>query len=257
MSGRGNELRRNIEKMHRNKQFGSTALSGTKLAIATDVDGTDTVVPTSADDSMNQNDLIYRALMDQVNYIEDIINKEGFRDKFNLHKTTLQKIYRTYEDDYDRMALSTALHGVDALVNRDLLRMVTKIERIQSKIDTLVKDLPKSGDTASDNAEFEKSLKNNQEYKQLVEQLKEVRKERDELFNGNRLQYYVSRALFGMNKNASEAILGFNDKESFTRIMYNAEFVDLPKILQDEITAQYNDLFTGASDKVLEAADIY
>jgi hypothetical protein len=83
--------------------------------------------------------------------------------------------------------------GVSSRIYEDWNKLTEDIVRTRAEMERMA--APKDGE-ASDRASAEakiEALKNNSEYKKLEDDLKELRKQRDELISGNKNDFYYGQ----------------------------------------------------------------
>lgn len=77
--GRGQEIKDYYKKLHKKGLLGSTTLSGTKFETITNADGTTEEKAQTAVQGESQNDIVYEALIQHIDYIEGMMEDEGIK----------------------------------------------------------------------------------------------------------------------------------------------------------------------------------
>lgn len=251
--GRGQEIRDYFTNWHRRGLLGSKDL-GTSLTSIQSIDG-NKIVAESTNGKLSQNDIVYRHLINTVDFLEKIVNSEGLRyskqqldnlrlSGFNVSPETLraQTIidlggYSTLQDELLNLAVD----------------IVKKNDEIQAKIDELI--VP--GDTNSDKAETEKNIKHNDEIDRLKKELDELRKKRDDILDGKLNYRYALQSLFISDKQLSDAFININ-KDNFAKFKYGQSYNTMPEDQQKIVDKDFeNYKSTTGKEKIIKAADLY
>jgi hypothetical protein len=76
--GRGQEIKDYYKKLKNQGLLGDPNLSGSKLRTTVNIKGVDETIAESAEQGQSQNDLVYDALLRQIDYIENVLQDERF-----------------------------------------------------------------------------------------------------------------------------------------------------------------------------------
>ena len=252
--GRGQEMRDLYGKWHKRGLLGSKDLS-TNLTTITSIDGKTPVVE-SASDNLSQNDVVYRHLLNTIDFIEELVNSEaiGFTKQ---QLDNLKTVGFTPSDKTIRAQTLIDL-GAYSTLQDDLLNLaaniVKKNNQIQEKLDAIV--IP--NDTSPSKEEYDKKVKNNKEIQQLQDELKDLRKQRESILNGDLNYKYALQSLFITNPQLSSRVTGDLSKETFTRVKYNLIYSTLTDEQKSKVDEEYDEFkATTGKDRLLRGADLY
>lgn len=248
--GRLNDVKRYATKLAQKGLVGNDNLSGTLFETIDSVDGK-TDVAASSEKSISQNQLVYDAFMKQINFIEAILADEGFL-KAREQITNTLKLDKTEAG----VRLFESL-GVNDIIMHDVTRLGTEIVKIRAKMQAIADSL-RPTDENYDKTEYEKKVKNNEEYKQYEEQLKELRQEFDDLLKAKNISRYVTPAVLVRNNPILKAMLGYSNIDEFTQAKYYGKhFEDFTPAQQLIIQQQYEAYKDGEKKNIFEISEIY
>lgn len=252
--GKGQEMRDLYGKWHKRGLLGSKDLS-TNLTTITSIDGKTPVVE-SASDNLSQNDVVYRHLLNTIDFIEELVNSEaiGFTKQ---QLDNLKTVGFTPSDKTIRAQTLIDL-GAYSTLQDDLLNLATDIvkknNQIQEKLDAIA--IP--NDTSTSKEEYDKKVKNNKEIQQLQDELKDLRKQRESILNGDLNYKYALQSLFITNPQLSSRVTGDLSKETFTRVKYNLIYSTLTDEQKAKVDEEYDEFkATTGKDRLLRGADLY
>lgn len=252
--GRAKEIKDYYTNWHRRGLLGSKNL-GTDLTTIQSIEGNKTVAEPTKNGSLSQNDVVYRQLINTIDFLEKIVSSEGLRftkqQLDNLRKTGLE-----VNDNTLRAQTLIDLGGYNTLED-DLLNLakdiVTKNNEIQAKIEELT--IPK--DTTEAKKSTEEAIKDNVELKQLEDELKELRKKRDDILAGKYNYRYALQSLFISDKQLSDAFINLS-KDNFARLKYGELYSKMTEAQQKIVDKDFeNYKSTEGKEKIIKAADIY
>lgn len=251
--GRGKEIKDYYTKWHRRGLLGSTEL-GTDLTTVDSVDGKTVVSESIKKGKLSQNDIVYRHLINTIDFLENIVNSEGLRytkqQLDNLRKTDFQ-----VSDETLRAQTLIDLGGYTTLEDEllDLAKdIVQKNNEIQAKVDELT--IPNDSTIAKKTTE--ESIANDQELKDLKKQLKELKDKRDSILNGDLNYKYTLQSLFISNKQLSKPFIDVS-KDNYTRFKYGELYSNMSEEQQKIIDKEYQDyLDTEGKQKIILAANL-
>lgn len=249
MEGKLKEARKYAKKWHDKSLLGSDTLSGTAFDTVTGVNGLEEAA-LSAEKTMSQNDFVYNQFIKELDFIEAVLKDEGFvtvQDKF-------QDMFKL-----DKLQAGITLFeqlGVKDAIYNDLTNIGTQILKIRASIQTLADELrPK--DENYDKAEFEKSLKDNSSYKSYLEQLKELRKTRDEIYKAENLSRYVTDAVVARYKQIVKPLVGYDSLNDYVETVYHKKFNEFTPAQQEALKIEYEHYNMGDNKSLRAVSDIY
>ena len=255
-SGKSKDLYRYAAKLRNQGLLGSNDLAGTKFETVEGINGLEPAL-VSSEKEMSQNDFVYNEFVKQINYIETLLSDEGFIKR----RSEVAKLLNL---DEDSATVATIGNGAGPfamnasnLILKDLNRLGTQIVQTRAKIDELVASLKPQGDTTYDKAEFEKALKDNEQYKSLLEDLKKLREQRDEIYEKKNISKYMTQASVILSNDIMRALRGFSTIEDYTMFKYRKPYSEFTPAQQENIKLEYNSYTNGESDQPFEIGEIY
>ena len=255
--GRTEEIKSLIRKWHNAGRFGSNDLSGTKLSSVYDFDGYK-LVPNSRDESeMSQNDLIYQILMDQVNYMDTILSQEGFKNVRSRAIDIIKDANPEMLDEKSENVLKFEEFGLHTLFYNNLTRLASNIYEYRDKINSAINKYKPKDDTSSSKQDIEDKIKNDQSIKEYENELKKLRKLRDDMFDGKWNYYYMSQHELLINSEPLIPFMGFGNLESFIRSRFGKNPQELTAAQREIAANEYEKYKNGQDKKIFEAIDIY
>lgn len=251
--GRGEEIRNYFRKWHKEGKLGSTNL-GSKFETIESIKGKEVVSEVAVQGSTTHNDVVFNALMRQIDLIENILSEEGLKVK----EKTLGEILKLNGDDRGTALADTFVKaGIMGSFLNEFNRLGTQIVKKRAKLNQLLAAADVNGDTAKSDEETKKAIKNNEEIKTLEEELKVLRKQRDEILNGERNDYYMGQILFVMNDELNRHFVKLT-KDNFAQSKLGKRYDDLNDAEKDLLDDDYNDYIAheGKYD-LYRAYDVY
>ena len=252
--GRGNEIKQVLSKWHKAERFGSNDLSGTKLRTISSIDGDKTVA--TPNEGISQNDLIYQILCDEVDYVEKVLEEEGFKNFESLGIRLADKNGLNLTDSQMATIKMEEL-GLHTLIYDDLNRLATDITYLRGKVDSLRASHKPASDTAEAKLAAEEEIKNDAKLKDYENRLKEFRKQRDDIKDGKWDDYYVSQYRLILKSNPIRPFLGFSDLKSFVKARYDVGIEELTEGQREIAEYEYNQYINGDKKDVFRAIDVY
>lgn len=252
--GRGQEMRDLYGKWHKRGLLGSKDLS-TNLTTITSIDGKTPVVE-SASDNLSQNDVVYRHLLNTIDFIEELVNSEaiGFTKQ---QLDNLKTVGFTPSDKTIRAQTLIDL-GAYSTLQDDLLNLAADIVKKNNQIQEKLDAIATPNDTSPSKEEYDKKVKNNKEIQQLQDELKDLRKKRESILNGDLNYKYALQSLFITNPQLSSRVTGDLSKETFTRVKYNLIYSTLTDEQKSKVDEEYDEFkATTGKDRLLRGADLY
>lgn len=252
--GRTDEIKRTLAKWHRLQRFGTNNLSATKLNITTGIDGDTVTAEAKTGNELSQNDFIYQTLLDEVDYVNKVLEDEGFKNFESLRIKALEDKGIT---DYNTDQIKMEDLNLHTLIYQDIVRLAERIVEYNGKIDSRKSSLKVAGDTADAKAETEKRYKEDGEIKEWENRLKELRRLRDDIKDGKWDDYYVSQYQLMINSTPLTPFLGFSDKESYIRARFGKNATELTQDQLTIATSEYEAYKNGQDKTIFEAIDTY
>lgn len=254
--GKTNDVLKYAAKLHNQGLLGSNDLAGTKFETVEGINGLEPAL-VSSEKEMSQNDFVYNEFAKQIKYIETILSDEGFKKRrsevaqlLNLDEETA--IVATLGNGAGPFAMNAS-----NLIIKDLNRLGTQIVQTRAKIDELVASLKPQGDTEYDKSEFEKALKDNEQYKGMLDELKRLRELRDEIYNKENISKYITQASVILSSDVMQNLRGFSDKNDFAILKYGKPYSEFTPTQQANIDVEYESYINGESDQPFEIGEIY
>lgn len=256
-TGKLNDVYKFADKLRRKGLLGSTDLAGTKFDTVTGINGLETAL-TSSEKEMSQNDFVYNEFVKQLDYINKILSDEGFKKRRD-EVASLLNIEDTPTANVATLGNGAGPFAMNAsnLILKDLNRLGTQIVQTRAKIDELANSLKPTGDTEYDKSEFEKALKDNDEYKSLLDELKRLRELRDEIYNKENISKYMTQAAIILSQDIMKSFRGFADINDYSMLKYGKPYSEFTPIQQQNIKVEYDDYTNGEKSDPFEIAEIY
>lgn len=250
--GRTEEIRDYYRKWHKEGRLGSTNLS-TKFETIDGVKGEE-IISEPLRDGLSHNDIVFNALMQQVDLIEQILSEEQLK----VNEKTLGEILKMNGDDRGMALADTFVKsGIMGSFLNEFNRLATQIVKKRGELNALLIQADKPGDTAASEEATKKAVKNNAEIKKLEEELKVLREQRDAILNGERNDYYMGQILFVMNDELNKHFVKLT-KDNFAQSKLGKRYDDLNDVEKDLLDDDYNDYIAheGKYD-LYRAYDVY
>ena len=254
--GRTEEIKDILSKWHDKKRFGSGDLSGTKISVVSNIEGDTNTALAKSDKDISQNDFVYNALLEQVNYIDRVLTEEGFKD-FNAKHLELLKSANPYITESEAAGISMRELGLHSLVLKDVNRIASEVVKLRAKLDERKATFTPSNDTTESKEAAKTAQKNDTVIKDLESRLKEIRSERDAIKNGERDDYYVSQYSLVLNSAPLIPFLGFSEYDSFVRARYGKNSTELSTTQDILAKEEYEKYKNGDKADTFIAIDAY
>lgn len=253
--GRGQEMKDLYGKWHKRGLLGSKDLS-TNLTTITSIDGKTPIVESASDNNLSQNDVVYRHLLNTIDFLEELVNSEaiGFTKQ---QIDNLKTIGFTPTDKTIRAQTLIDL-GAYSTLQDELLNLAVDIVKKNNQIQEKLDAIGTPGDTSPSKEEYDKKIKNNKEIQQLQDELKELRNKRESILNGDLNYKYALQSLFITNPQLSSRVTGDLSKEAFTKAKYNLLYSALTDEQKSKVDEEYDEFkATTGKDRLLRGADLY
>lgn len=239
-NGRKNEIQSYYDKWHQQGRLGSTNLSADKGSTLK-LPGKEGEWTANVDSKYTQNDAVYRAVTNHLNYLENLINEEGLTDFSKKLPKLLQINTDKLDDPFVRASIVNQIATQGGML-RDFSRLGAKLVKTRAELQRLTESIRSSAqnDSKEAQAEVQEKLNNNLQIKKLQDQLLKLRTERDAILNGERNDYYVERGLFRLD-GATSSLFGNISKESFAQTYHGINYSSLNDDQKAQIDEEYND----------------
>lgn len=249
--GRGNDIKKYYKKLHDKGLLGNTSLSGSKFETVTDIKGNDVVV--EADGARTQNDVTYDVLCRHVDYIESLLSSEGMKIPEKVQEEIMTKGIRSSEKFQVRTLKAQILN--ESLVRsgffNEFNRLGNQIIKKRAELDTAL-GITSDAEERND-APKEKNLK----AEKILEELKALRKQRDEILNGERSAYYITQGLFVLDEATNKNFVDIS-LEKYTQAILHKKYSDLNDDQKKEIKEEYEEYMNREGKiNLYRAYDVY
>ena len=250
--GRAGEIRDYFRKWHKEGRLGSTNL-GSKFETIESVKGKE-IVSEAVKNGLSHNDIVFNALMSQIDLIEQILSEEQLK----VNERTLGEILKMHGDARGMALADTFVKsGIMGSFLNEFNRLGTQIVKKRAELNQLVAREDRAGDTAESRSETERAIRNNAEIKKVEEELDILRKKRDSILNGEQNDYYMGQILFVMNDDLNKHFVKLT-KDNFAQSKLHKRYdalTDAEKALLDD---DYDDYIANEGKYDLyRAYDVY
>lgn len=207
-------------------------------------------------EGVSQNDLIYQILTDEVDYVERVLEDEGFKN-FESSGIKLAESLNLNKSDSEKAMIKMEEIGVHTLLYDDLNRLATDIVQMRGMVDSQRATHKPAGDTAQAKLDTQEEIKNDPKIKAYEEKLKELRKIRDDMKDGKMDDYYVSQYRLVLNSNPIKPFLGFSDFVSFVKAKYDLNPEELTDAQRYIAQIEFDKYTNGEKADTFRAIDVY
>ena len=253
-SGHGQEMKDYLKRWHKKGLLGSKNL-GSNLTTIQSLDG-EKVVAESATGNLSQNDVVYRHLTNLISTFERLVDAEGL--KFTSQQAQSLIALNINPTDKTLRAQTLIDLGAYSTLQDELLTLAADIVKKNDELQAAISENTTPGDSAEARQENEKRIKHNKVISDLEDQLKELRKKRDDFLDGKLNYKYINQALFITNPVISSLVAGDLSKENYTRYLHNSNYSTLTDEQRQSIDDEYAEWEkTTGKDRLLRAAEIY
>lgn len=258
-NGRKDEIQSYLDKWHQNGRLGSTNLSANE-GEALKLPGKEGEWTAKVDSKYTQNDAVYNAMTNSINYLDQLINEENLTDfTKRLPQVLLQNIPQDNLDDKFTRASILNLVAAQSGMMRDFNRIGARILQIRSEI-TKMTDSIKSkakNDSKEETTAITEQINNNAQIKNLQQKLLELRTERDKILNGERNDYYIARGLFRLDGELNKNFINLT-KNSFAQAFHNVDYGSLTQEQKEIIDQDYSEYLADQDKYKMDLAfDVY
>lgn len=252
--GRADDIKGYYTKWYKQGLLGSRDL-GTSLTAIESIDGRK-IVAEPANGNQSQNDVVYRHLMNQIDFLQNLINSEGL----GMSRTQLDNLRKSGFNVSDQTLKAQTLIdlGAYSTLEDDLLTLAAKIIKKNDEIQSKIDEIGYPGDTSPSKEDFNQKIKNNGEIQKLKEELDELRKQREDILSGKLNYRYALQSLFITNPVLSGNFTGEISKDAYTRMKYNISYDNMSDDQKATIDSEFDDFRkTTGKERIIKAADLY
>lgn len=243
--GKENQLRMELDRLHKAGKLGSTNLSGTELEFVKDGNITKAQYKsTSSGDS--QNDLLYQQIGFYIDRINEVLKEEGL----DLSDAELQ--YITQQADIAGKSIEETRQGYlnlkklskqqtieDKIISSGLYSQIfedwnnltSEIIKTKVELENLLTPADNEPKTPKDIEARIESMRNNSEYQRLRLKIDTLRAQRDEILTGKKNDFYTGQLLFAASPQLVDNFVSGFGIHNYTRWKYKKEYDSLQ---QDE-----------------------
>lgn len=224
-------------------------------------DGSSVFIPDGK--GVDQNTAVYETLKNVLDTIEQVINSEvdiKYLTPEGFEQLTLLGF------NIDEIKKNPNLIGASTLValkdygsyQNDLYKNISDLVKTKIALQARIKELSQSGASTEDEKKTQAdNIENDAVVKNLQEQLKELRKKKDDLFAGKYNKYYSGQAYFAANKPLYQNFVNL-DQNTFVKLKYGRNFNSYTKEQQEVLSKEFDDYSnTTGRNNIYKAYDLY
>ena len=270
--GKENQLRMELDRLHKAGKLGSTNLSGTEIEFVKDGNITEAQYKaTSSGDS--QNDLLYQQIGFYIDRINEVLKEEGL----DLSDAELQ--YITQQADIAGKSIEETKQGYlnlkklsrqqtieDKIISSGLYSQIfedwnnltSEIIKTKVELENLLTPADNEPKTPKDIEARIEAMRNNSEYQRLRLKIDTLRAQRDEILTGKKNDFYTGQLLFAASPQLVDNFVSGFGIHNYTRWKYKKEYDSLQQDEKDKIDSEYKEYSSSEEKhKVLTAYNIF
>lgn len=270
--GKENQLRMELDRLHKAGKLGSTNLSGTEIEFVKDGNITEAQYKaTSSGDS--QNDLLYQQIGFYIDRINEVLKEEGL----DLSDAELQ--YITQQADIAGKSIEETRQGYinlkklsrqqtieDKIISyglysqifEDWNNLTSEIIKTKVELENLLTPADNEPKTPKDIEARIEAMRNNSEYQRLRLKIDTLRAQRDEILTGKKNDFYTGQLLFAASPQLVDNFVSGFGIHNYTRWKYKKEYDSLQQDEKDKIDSEYKEYSSSEEKhKVLTAYNIF
>lgn len=270
--GKENQLRMELDRLHKAGKLGSTNLSGTEIEFVKDGNITEAQYKaTSSGDS--QNDLLYQQIGFYIDRINEVLKEEGL----DLSDAELQ--YITQQADIAGKSIEETRQGYlnlkklsrqqtieDKIISSGLYSQIfedwnnltSEIIKTKVELENLLTPADNEPKTPKDIEARIEAMRNNSEYQRLRLKIDTLRAQRDEILTGKKNDFYTGQLLFAASPQLVDNFVSGFGIHNYTRWKYKKEYDSLQQDEKDKIDSEYKEYSSSEEKhKVLTAYNIF
>lgn len=245
------QLKDYYRKLWKKGKLGDPNLSGSNFQTVVDIDGENKTIAET--EGKSQNDIVYEALMQHIDYVDGLLSSEGLK----IPTSELLKIHSAIQikgTPENQRLFNAQVLNTTAIVGGfldELNHLSTQIVKKRAELDSLI-------DVKSDKEKRESNnIPDNKNADLKLEELKELRKKRDDILSGKYSGYYISRGAFALDEGTHSQFVDMTINK-FTESIYNKKYSELDEAEKIRIDEDYEDYKNTAYKRnIYRAYDIY
>lgn len=266
--GKKSDIEKELSRLHDAGKLASTNLSGTEIKM---VKNGDTFSPEYqfAKNGESQNDLLYKQIGYYIDRIDELLKEEGLNisdselqilseqaENLGVSEELMKQMYLKHkEDSLQRNIIKAGIHNQ---LFEDWNDLTSEIVKTKVKLEQM---LTPNEDEAKRDIDIEakiKAMKSNNEYNTLKDKLDELRKQKEEILNGEKNDYYTGQLLFAANRELVDGFVSGFGIHNYTKYKYDKDYDSLNEDEKKKIDEEYKEYSSSdEKHKVLTAFDIF
>ena len=260
-NGKRGEIDEYLDKWHDKGLLGSKDLS-IDGDILTTLDGTSKFVPKTT--GISQNDAVYQTIKNELDLLEQAITSE-VPDMRYLTKEGLDQLYKLGYNDSE-LAENPNLITASTIValkdyssfETDLYKNLGQIASTKLELQQRIQELSKPTATTQDAKQTQAdNIEKDSRVKELREELKKLREEKDKFFKGEKNKYYSGQALFAANESLHNNFINISE-ENYAKIKYGRSLDSFTDEQKDDIHKEWQNYNNKEGrNQVYRAFDLY
>ena len=249
-AGKSNELHKELKRLHKRGQLGSTNLSGIEFDTVKD-GNVYTTQYKAAKPNESQNDIIYQRLSGYLKLIEETLSTEGLDiSDEELHQIQLKVNKPNLDKDQARELIGNAKYiellssNLYSKIYEDFNELSSRITQVRLEMENMIHGGLTDSKTPSALDDRIAALKTDAKYIALETELDELRKKRDDILSGQKNDEYLDLMLFVANPSIASPFAESFGLHNFTRYKYGKEYEQLTadeKITVDAAYKKYSE----------------
>lgn len=259
--GHADEIRDYYSDMHAKGKLGNTNLSATKADVDADL-GTNIFL--SATPGQSQNDAVYNALTEHVNYVESIMSEEGLLfSNAMLEENLLEQLMEVGNSDRGseiRSDVFTQLvtrHGLHNRLLEDFKFISTEIVQNRAELDAAIKNKNLIGSTDDEQKANAETANKDLKIKKVKGKLTELRNKRDDIISGKKNGFYYGQSLFTFN-NDFNSKFGDMSLEAYSEHLFGKNYHLADVETQEYIKAKHQEYMEDKGQRHMkDSYDMY
>lgn len=271
-SGKEQELRKELDRLHNAGKLASTNLSGTEFELVKD-GSTNAIQYKAAEVGNSQNDLIYRQMNYYIDRINEVIKEEGLdisdaelqyiTEQAEISGRTIEQTRQDYLNIRKMLKTKTITEqiidsGIYSQLFEDWNNLTSQIIQTKVELERMLTPGETESKTPKDIEARIAAMRNNSEYQLLRVKLDNLRAERNAIINGEKNDFYTGQLLFAASPQLVNNFVSGFGIHNFTKYKYNKNYDTLTPDEKSKIDAEYKEYSTTQEKgKVLTAYNIF
>lgn len=271
-SGKEQELRTELDRLHNAGKLASTNLSGTEFELVKD-GPKGSIQYKAAEVGNSQNDLVYKQMNYYIDRMNEVIKEEGLdisdaelqfiTEQADISGRTIEQTRQDYLNARRELKTKTITEqiidsGLYSQLFEDWNNLTAQIIQTKVDLERLLTPGETEAKTPKDIEARIAAMRTNSEYQQLRVKLDNLRNERNAIINGERNDYYTGQLLFAASPQLVNNFVSGFGIHNFTRYKYNKNYNTLTPDEKAKIDSEYQEYSnTQEKAKVLTAYNIF